>query len=188
MQHLLDRARWVKKTHEKSLSRRLRHQSQKQPTLFKPRCLLISRSWFPSVLPKSGDFSFISSANSLSRLPTTWPGHSGDAPIKLSLGPAITSAEALSPVIYNCRNKRLSQKSRGEKRADAGVSSPVGPTCGPDSSRPYSCVFARPTKRRRSCAIVLEWPRLIAGLWPSRRGQAYEPDRLPGPLRWHASA
>jgi len=99
----VSRARDEEDARKKSLSRRLRHQSQKQPTLFKPWCLLISRSWFPSVLPKSGDFSFISSANSLSRLPTTWPGHSGDAPIKLSLGSAITSAEALSPVIYNCR-------------------------------------------------------------------------------------
>jgi len=44
---------------KKSLNRRLRHQSQKQPTLFKPMCLLISQSWFPAVLPKSGGFSFV---------------------------------------------------------------------------------------------------------------------------------
>ncbi len=59
---------------KKSLSRRSRHRSQKQPTLFNPRRLLISRSWFPSVLPKSGGCSFVSSANNLSRLPATWPG------------------------------------------------------------------------------------------------------------------
>jgi SRSO17 transposase len=44
---------------KKSLNRRLRRQSQKQTTLFKPLCLLISQSWFPSVLPKSGGFSFV---------------------------------------------------------------------------------------------------------------------------------
>lgn len=44
---------------KKSLNRLLRHQSQKQSTLFKPTCLLISRSWFPSALPKSGGFSFV---------------------------------------------------------------------------------------------------------------------------------
>jgi SRSO17 transposase len=32
---------------KKSLSRRLRCQSQQQPILFKPTCLLISPSWFP---------------------------------------------------------------------------------------------------------------------------------------------
>ena len=41
------RARDEEDARKKSLSRRLRHQSQKQPTLFKPMCLLISRSWFP---------------------------------------------------------------------------------------------------------------------------------------------
>jgi SRSO17 transposase len=44
---------------KKSLSRRSHYQSQKQPTLFKPRCLLISQLWFPSVLRKSGGFSFV---------------------------------------------------------------------------------------------------------------------------------
>jgi SRSO17 transposase len=43
---------------KKSLSRHLRH--QKQSTLFYPRCLLISQSWFPSVWLKSGGFSFTS--------------------------------------------------------------------------------------------------------------------------------
>jgi SRSO17 transposase len=33
---------------KKSLNRRGRYQSQKQLTLFKPTCLLISRSWFLS--------------------------------------------------------------------------------------------------------------------------------------------
>ncbi|HEX4205013.1 MAG TPA: hypothetical protein VHZ51_12620 [Ktedonobacteraceae bacterium] len=36
-------------------------------------------------------------------MPTTWLGHSGDACTKLSRGFAITSAEVLSPAIYNCR-------------------------------------------------------------------------------------
>jgi SRSO17 transposase len=45
---------------KKSLSRRSRHQSQKHPTLFNHTCLLISQSWFPSLLPKSGGFSFFS--------------------------------------------------------------------------------------------------------------------------------
>jgi hypothetical protein len=36
-----------------------------------------------------------------------WLGHSGDAHIKLSRSFAITSAEALSPVIYNCRTNGL---------------------------------------------------------------------------------
>jgi hypothetical protein len=45
---------------KKSLSRRSRHQSQKHPTLFNHICLLISQSWFPSLLPKSGGFSFFS--------------------------------------------------------------------------------------------------------------------------------
>lgn len=44
---------------KKSLSRRLRRQSQTRMTLFKPLCLLISQSWFPSVLPKFGGFSFV---------------------------------------------------------------------------------------------------------------------------------
>jgi len=43
---------------KKSLSRHLR--PLKQPTLFHLRCLLISRLWFPSVLLKSGGFSFAS--------------------------------------------------------------------------------------------------------------------------------
>jgi hypothetical protein len=45
---------------KKNLSRRSRHRSQKQPTLFKPMYLLISWSWFLSVLPKSGGFSLVS--------------------------------------------------------------------------------------------------------------------------------
>ncbi len=43
---------------KKSLSRRSKPQSQKQPTLLKLTCLLSFRSWFPSVSPKSGGFSF----------------------------------------------------------------------------------------------------------------------------------
>jgi SRSO17 transposase len=45
---------------EDALKKSLRHESQKQPMLLKPMCLLISRSWFPSVSPKSGGFSPIS--------------------------------------------------------------------------------------------------------------------------------
>ena len=45
---------------KKSLGRHSRCQSQKPPILFKPRYLLISLSWFPSALPKSDGFSFIS--------------------------------------------------------------------------------------------------------------------------------
>jgi hypothetical protein len=41
---------------KKSPIRRLMY--QKHLTLFHLRCLLISQLWFPSVLPKSGDFSF----------------------------------------------------------------------------------------------------------------------------------
>ncbi len=63
----------------------------------------------PSVLPKFGGCSFISSANRLSLLPTTWPGHARDARTKLSRGFVITSAEALPPVIYNCRTKRKAE-------------------------------------------------------------------------------
>lgn len=81
---------------KKSLSKRLNHRSQKQATLFKPMCHLISRLWFPSVWPKSDGFSFVSSANSFSLLPTTWPGHSGDERIKPSQGFSITDAEVLS--------------------------------------------------------------------------------------------
>jgi hypothetical protein len=47
-------------TLKKSLSRRFRSQSQKQLTLFKTTWLLISQLWFPSVLSKSGGFSFVS--------------------------------------------------------------------------------------------------------------------------------
>jgi SRSO17 transposase len=54
------RANGEEGTLKKSLSRRLRCQCQQQPILFKPMCLLISRSWFPLALPKSGGFSFIS--------------------------------------------------------------------------------------------------------------------------------
>jgi hypothetical protein len=90
-----------------ALKKSLRHQSQKPPMLLKPMCLLISWLWFPSVFPKSGDFSFISQANSLSRLPITWPGHAGDAHIKPSRCFAKTFAEALSPVIYNCRTRAV---------------------------------------------------------------------------------
>jgi SRSO17 transposase len=43
-----------------ALKKSLRHQSQKQPMLLKPMCLLISWLWFPSVSPKSGGFSLIS--------------------------------------------------------------------------------------------------------------------------------
>jgi len=48
---------------KKSLSRRSRKQNLKQPTLFKPPCLLISWSWLPLALPKFGGFSFVLSAN-----------------------------------------------------------------------------------------------------------------------------
>ena len=54
-------------------------------------------------LQVSSSFSF---ANRLSLWPTTCPGHAGNARIKLSRDFAKTSAEALSPVIYNCRIKR----------------------------------------------------------------------------------
>jgi len=57
-------------------------------------------------LPKSGGFSFVSPANHLTLFPITWPGHSGDARIKLSRDFAITGAEVLLPTIYNCRTKR----------------------------------------------------------------------------------
>lgn len=70
--------------------------------MFKLTGLLISPSWFPLALPKSGDFSFVSSANLLALLPITWLGHSGDARIRLSQGSAITGTEALSLIIYNC--------------------------------------------------------------------------------------
>ncbi len=43
---------------KKSLSRHARRQNQ--PILINLTCLLISQSWFPSALPKSGGFSFIS--------------------------------------------------------------------------------------------------------------------------------
>jgi SRSO17 transposase len=54
------RANGEEDTFKKSLSRRSRHQSQKHPTLFNHTCLLISQSWFPSLLPKSGGFCFFS--------------------------------------------------------------------------------------------------------------------------------
>lgn len=53
------RANGDEDTLKKSLSRRTRHQNQKQPALVKHKCLLISQSWFLSALPKSGGFSFI---------------------------------------------------------------------------------------------------------------------------------
>src|SRR5258708_28433853 len=43
--------------------------------------------------------------NRLSLLPTTWPGHSGDARIKLSRSFVITNTERLSPVIYDCKTR-----------------------------------------------------------------------------------
>jgi hypothetical protein len=65
------RANGKEDARKKSLSRRPRHRSQKQLTLFDPTYLLISRSWFLSVLPKSGGCSFASSANHLTLLLTT---------------------------------------------------------------------------------------------------------------------
>src|SRR6266851_4317215 len=94
---------------EKALQKRLsRHpgcQSHEQTTLLRPRHFLISRSWFLSVLLKSGDFSFASLTNRLSLLLTISPGHVGDAHIKPLRDCVITSAEALSPLIYNCRTR-----------------------------------------------------------------------------------
>jgi SRSO17 transposase len=55
---------------KKTLSRCSPHQSQKQPTLFKPRFLLISQCSFPSVLRKFGDCFFVSPGVNCSRLPT----------------------------------------------------------------------------------------------------------------------
>jgi SRSO17 transposase len=54
------RANGEEDVRKKSLSRRPRRRGQKQLTLFKPTCLLISLSWFPSALPKSDGFSFLS--------------------------------------------------------------------------------------------------------------------------------
>ncbi|GHO98560.1 hypothetical protein KSF_086080 [Reticulibacter mediterranei] len=65
------RANGEEDAHKKSLSKRPSHRSQKQPTLFNPTCLLISRSWFPSALPKSGGCSFVLSANRITLPPTT---------------------------------------------------------------------------------------------------------------------
>src|SRR6266699_855374 len=97
---------------EKALQKRLsRHpgcQSHEQTTLLRPRHFLISRSWFLSVLLKSGDFSFASLTNRLSLLLTISAGHVGDAHIKPLRDCVITSAEALSPLIYNCRTNKTS--------------------------------------------------------------------------------
>lgn len=90
---------------KKSLSRRSNHQSQMPPTLFKPRCFLISQLWSPSVLQKSGSSSFVLLGISRSHLPTIWPGHVGDVRTKHLRDCAITSANALSAVIYNCRTR-----------------------------------------------------------------------------------
>ena len=95
---------------KKSLSRHSRRRSRKPLTLVNHMCLLTYRSWFPSALPKSGGFSFVSSTHHLALFPITSPGHSGDARIKLSHGFAITNAEAFSPAIYNCRTKNNQEK------------------------------------------------------------------------------
>ena len=74
------------------------------------------------MLPKFGGFSFVSWANSLSLLPITWPGHSGDVRIKPSHGFAITSVEVLSPVIYNYRTRhkhdQILQATKDRKTCD----------------------------------------------------------------------
>lgn len=64
------RANEAEHTLKKTLSLRSPHQSQKQPTLFKPRFLLISQCWFLSVLRKFGGCFFVSSGVNFSRLPT----------------------------------------------------------------------------------------------------------------------
>src|SRR6185312_12311186 len=111
------RANGEEHTGKKSLSKWFRHQSR--PTLLKPKCLPISRLWFLSASPKSGGFSFVSSGSNHFLLPTTWPGHAGDARIKLSHGFAITSADTLLPVIYNCRIRCFSHEKRGERFSSA---------------------------------------------------------------------
>jgi SRSO17 transposase len=54
------RAKGGEDTPKKSLSRRLGCQCLQRLILFKPTCLLISPSWFPLALLKSGGFSFVS--------------------------------------------------------------------------------------------------------------------------------
>ncbi len=54
------RANGEENVHKKRLSRHFGPQSQKQLTLLKPMCLLISQLWFLSALPKSDGFSFVS--------------------------------------------------------------------------------------------------------------------------------
>ena len=54
---------------KKSLSRHSRRRSWKPLTLVNHTYLLTYRSWFPSVLPKSGGFSFVSSTHHLVLFP-----------------------------------------------------------------------------------------------------------------------
>src|SRR6266567_3617019 len=153
---------------EKALQKRLsRHpgcQSHEQTTLLRPRHFLISRSWFLSVLLKSGGFSFASLANRLSLLLTISPGHAGDARIKLLRECVITSAEALSLLIYNCRTREkpgfssiLSHSSRSSHYPNLMPAQTV-------IFNTPEIVFRKLTCQRLSTALIARRSRHIVGV------------------------